>query len=153
MYESTLSFPGHFQGLHVHFDRLRRELDEVFGSAAASSPRPRATAPGSFPAINIGHTAHGVEIQAFAPGLDATQIDITLDRGVLTLSGERPPHVAEGDKVTAYSRERASGRFKRAISLPDDIDPGQVQATYRHGVLRISVARREAAQPQRIEVH
>ena len=60
---------------------------------------------------------------------------------------------AEGTrKATLYKRERVSGSFKRAINLPNDIDPSQVQASYRDGVLRVSVARRESAQPKRIAV-
>jgi HSP20 family protein len=149
MYESMLSFPG---SLYGQFDRLRRELDDVFGTAGLPSSI-RSVAPGSFPAINIGNTPQSVEIYAFAPGIDPAQVEVTLDRGVLTLAGERPAVVPEnGDRTSVYSRERVNGRFKRAISLPDDIDAAQVNASYRNGVLRVSVARREAAQPQRIAI-
>jgi HSP20 family protein len=93
-----------------------------------------------------------VEIYAFAPGLDPSKIELTVDRGVLTLAGERPSAVPEDDKVSVFTRERVSGTFKRAISLPDDVDPARVNASYRDGVLRISVARRESAQPKRITI-
>ncbi|MES2886702.1 MAG: Hsp20/alpha crystallin family protein [Pseudomonadota bacterium] len=151
MYESMMSFPG---GLYGQFDRLRRELDGVFGAAGLPSSI-RAVAPGTFPAINVGSTPRSVEVYAFAPGLDAQKIDVTLDRKVLTLSGERAPEVGEpgGEQpLSVYSKERLHGRFKRAVSLPDDVDPAQVTASYRDGVLRVSVARREAVQPQRIAV-
>src|SRR5205814_580030 len=83
-----------------------------------------------------------VEIFAFAPGIDASKVDITLDRGVLTLSGERPNDVPESnDQVGVYSRERLRGSFRRAVNLPDDIDLERVNATYRDGLLRISLAR------------
>ncbi|RZL11039.1 MAG: Hsp20/alpha crystallin family protein [Rubrivivax sp.] len=154
MYTSMLSFPA---SVFSDFDRLRRDLDDVFGLASAPSGI-RSVAPGTYPAINVGHTPTSVEIYAFAPGVDAAQVDVSLDRGVLTISGERPsttPEARDGqeaDKVSVYSRERVSGRFKRAVSLPDDVDPDRVQATYRDGVLHISVARREAAQPRRIAI-
>ena len=151
MYESMMSFPG---SLYGQFDRLRRELDDVFGTSGVPSSI-RAVAPGTFPAVNIGTTPHSVEVYAFAPGLDPQKIDVTLDRKVLTLSGERAPEVREEGSeqpLSFYSKERIHGRFKRAVSLPDDIDPAQVTASYRNGVLRVSVARREAAQPQRIAV-
>lgn len=151
MYESMMSYPG---SLYGQFDRLRRELDDVFGAAGSPSSI-RAVAPGTFPAINVGSTPQSIEVYAFAPGLDADKINVTLDRKVLTLSGERAPDLGDsGDDqpVSFYSRERLHGRFKRAVSLPDDIDPAQVKATYRNGVLRVSVARREAVQPQRIAV-
>jgi HSP20 family protein len=147
MFESMLSFPG---GLFGEFDRLRRELDDVFGVAGMPASI-RSVAPGSYPAINIGTTPGSVEIYAFAPGIDPTKVDVTIDRGVLTIAGERAPTAQDKD-ASVYSRERPSGSFRRAISLPEDADPANVQATYRDGVLRISVARREAAQPKRITI-
>jgi HSP20 family protein len=149
MYESILSQP---YSLFGPFDRLRRELDDVFGSPGLPSSI-RSVAPGTVPAINIGRTATSVEIYAFAPGLDASKIEVTLDRGVLRISGERPSGTPTGDaKVNHYTRERSVGRFTRAVALPDDVDPAHVNATYRDGVLQVSVARRESAQPQRITV-
>jgi HSP20 family protein len=149
MYESFLNHP---YSLFGQFERLRRELDDVFGASGLSSSI-RSVAPGTFPAINVGRTASSVEIYAFAPGLDASKIDVTLDRNVLRLSGERVSGIpAEGSNAQVYTRERGFGSFTRAISLPDDVDPSQVKASYRDGVLQISVARRESAQPKRIEV-
>ena len=149
MYESMLNFPG---GLFGEFERLRRELDDVFGVAGLPSSI-RSVAPGAVPAINVGRTANSVEVYAFAPGMDPSKIDVTLDRGVLRISGERTSAIPEdGDKVHVYSRERGTGSFMRAVSLPDDIDPAQVRASYRDGVLTVSIARRESAQPKRITV-
>jgi HSP20 family protein len=150
MYESLLNFPGSFFG---EFDRLRRELDDVFGAPASI----RSVAPGAFPAINVGSTPNSLEVYAFAPGLDPGKIDVVVDRGVLTLSGERAsplPSEEEARKrrLAIYSRERPYGKFTRAISLPDDVDPAHVNASYRDGVLHISIARRESAQPRRITV-
>jgi HSP20 family protein len=149
MYESLFSVPGAFAG---DFQRLRHELDELFGAVGMPTGI-RSVAPGTFPAINVGNLPQSLEIYAFAPGVDASKIDVTVDRGVLTLAGERPSTLAAGDaKVNVYSRERASGHFHRAISLPDDADPSKVQATYRDGVLHISVARRDAPVPTRIAI-
>ena len=149
MYASILHQP---HSLFGQFERLRRELDDVFGASGLSTGI-RSVAPGTFPAINVGQTTNGVEVYAFAPGLDASKIDVTLDRGVLRISGERASGIPGGDnKPQVYTRERDSGRFMRAISLPDDVDPSQVKATYRNGVLQISIGRREAAQPKRINV-
>lgn len=149
MYESILNHPSSLFG---QFERLRRELDDVFGVSALPTSI-RSVAPGSGPAINIGRTPTSVEIYAFAPGLDASKIDVTLDRGVLRISGERASGIPANDpKVHVYTRERDAGSFTRAISLPDDVDPAHVNASYRDGVLQVSVARRESAQPKRITV-
>ena len=149
MYESILNQPSSLFG---QFERLRRELDDVFGVSGLPNSI-RSVAPGTVPAINVGRTATSVEIYAFAPGLDATKIEVTLDRGVLRISGERASGIPTDDpKVHVYTRERGAGSFTRAISLPDDVDPAHVNASYRDGVLQVSVARREAAQPKRITV-
>jgi HSP20 family protein len=133
------------------FDRLRRELDDLFGMAGLPTGI-RSAAPGAFPALNIGNTPTSVEVYAFAPGIDPSQIDVTIDRGVMTISGERASALPEDDKVNVYANERFTGRFRRAISLPEDIDPSKVEASYRDGVLRVSVARRESSLPKRITV-
>ena len=149
MYESILTQPNNLFG---QFERLRRELDDVFGVSGLPTSI-RSVAPGTEPAVNVGRTPSSVEIYAFAPGLDASKIEVTLDRGVLRISGERASVIPRDDtKLHVYTRERGTGSFSRAISLPDDIDPAQVNATYRDGVLRVSVARRESAQPKRIAV-
>lgn len=149
MYESILNHP---YSLFGQFERLRRELDDVFGVSGLPSSI-RSVAAGTTPAINIGRTAGSVEIYAFAPGLDASKIEVTLDRGVLRISGERAPSIPTHDpKLQVYARERGTGGFTRAISLPDDVDAAHVKASYRDGVLQVSVARRESAQPKRITV-
>ena len=117
------------------------------------SPSIRGFSRGGFPAINVGSTRQSVEIYAFAPGVDPASIDVQLEKGVLTVAGERrsvlPPPEAQ---ATAHIDERFSGRFRRVVTLPDDIDANAVSARYRDGVLHISIQRRAAAAPRRITV-
>ncbi|MBI2771622.1 MAG: Hsp20/alpha crystallin family protein [Burkholderiales bacterium] len=149
MYESILSQPNSLLG---QFERLRREMDDMLGAPGLPSSI-RSAAAGTVPAVNVGQTTTSVEVYAFAPGLDASRIEVTLDRGVLRISGERAAGIPANDpKVQVYARERGTGSFTRAISLPEDVDPAQVNASYRDGVLQVSIARREAAQPKRITV-
>ncbi|MEO7851310.1 MAG: Hsp20/alpha crystallin family protein, partial [Rubrivivax sp.] len=104
MYESLFNSPSHLFG---HFEQLRRELDDLFGGSGPSGIR--SVAAGSAPAVNIGRTERSVEVYAFAPGLDASKIDVSIDRGVLRISGERKRGVPQGDsEMQVYSRERAS---------------------------------------------
>jgi HSP20 family protein len=147
MYSSLWTFPSSF---FSDFDRLQREFDEHFGAFGAPSSI-RSVAPGTFPAINVGNTPGSVEVYAFAPGLDASKLDVTVDRGVLSISGERAATPQDNGAKT-YSRERFSGSFRRAVSLPEDADASQVKASYRDGILRISIARRAESQPRRITV-
>jgi HSP20 family protein len=146
MYESLLNFPG---GLFGDLERVRREIDQVFG-APGQPASIRAVAPGSFPALNVGTTPSSVEVYAFAPGLEADKIEVTVDRGVLTIAGERAAPADE--QANLYSRERLFGSFKRALSLPEDVDPERVSASYRDGLLQVSIARKAAVQPMRIAV-
>jgi len=148
MFDSIFSpFPG---GLFSELDRLQRSLNQSF--AVLGSPSIRAVAE-PFPAINIGNTAQAVEIYAFVPGVDTSKLDISIDRGLLSLSGERASDVPEsGERSSVYANERFAGRFKRVVSLPEDIDPSKVEAACKDGVLHITVARRVSAQPRRIEI-
>lgn len=135
----------------AELDRLQREMSSLFDL----SPSIRGTARGGYPALNIGATPQSVEIYAFAPGIDPAKVEVNLDRGVLTLAGERSAATpaASDEKATLHVNERFAGRFRRVVSLPDDIDPQAVTASYRDGVLHVSIQRKAAAQPRRIEVH
>ncbi|MDP1650410.1 MAG: Hsp20/alpha crystallin family protein [Rubrivivax sp.] len=133
----------------AELDRLQRDINTRFDY----SPSIRGFGRGGYPALNVGSTPTAVEIYAFAPGIDPAAVEINLDRGVLTIDGERKATLPAGDEKTAlHLNERFVGRFRRVVSLPDDIDPGAVTADYRDGVLHVSVKRRESAQPRRIEV-
>ena len=149
MFESLFASPF---GLFNEFDRLRRELDRSFGTPGAPASI-RAVARGAYPAINIGTTPKSVEIYAFAPGLDRDKIEVSVDKGLLTITGERASELPKDvDGRNLYANERFTGRFRRVVSLTDDVDPTKVEARYVDGLLRISVAKREAAQPQRIQI-
>lgn len=135
--------------LWAELERLQREAP----STSEPSPNIRGVGHGSYPALNIGSTPQSVEIHAFAPGLEPASIEVHLDRGVLTIAGERAGLQPARDKTaTLHINERFAGRFRRVISLPDDIDPNEISADYRDGVLHVSVARRAASQPRRIAV-
>ena len=140
------------QGLFDQLETLHRTLSGALGPDGGPDAI-RSVAAGSFPAINVGRTAGSVEVYAFAPGLDASQIDVTVERGILRISGERRPlEIDPKAGAQAYAAERTQGRFLRAVTLPDDVDTSKVEARYRDGVLRVSIGLQQAAQPQRIAV-
>lgn len=145
MYQSL--FP---RDLFAELDRLQREMREAF----ELTPSIRGLGRGGFPALNIGGTPQTVEIFAFAPGLDPASVDISLDRGVLTIAGERAATLPADtdDKAAVHINERFSGRFRRVLTVSDDVDPSTVSASYHDGVLHVSAKRRESAQPRRITV-
>jgi len=103
------------------------------------------------PAIDVQEQEDRYLIRADVPGVDAKDLDITTDEGVLILQGTRE---TRSDEETSGVRraERASGRFYRRFSLPDTADSAAIRADYRHGVLEVSIPKQAKAQPQRIEV-
>lgn len=138
------------QEMFSEMNRLQREMQQFFDI----SPSIRGLARGGFPAMNVGGTPQSVEIYAFTPGVDPASIEVNLENGVLTIEGERKPTLpGKEEKATLHIGERFVGRFRRVVTLPDDIDPNAVEASCREGVLRISIKRREAAQPRRISFH
>ncbi len=134
--------------IFAELDSLQREIQESFDL----SPGIRGLGRGGFPALNIGGTPKSVEVYAFTPGLDPAKLDVSLDRGVLTIAGERASELPDDDKATVHVNERFDGRFRRVVSLPDDLDPDGVSAESRDGVLHISIKRRESTQPRRIAI-
>ena len=130
-------------------NRLQRELDESFGLWPQAAEL-RAPGWGSWPPINIGATPERVDVYLFAPGLDPNELDINIQRNLLTIAGQRRIDRAEDQRW--YRTERHSGEFRRAVTLPEDADPDRVEASYRDGVLHVQVQRHVASQPRRINV-
>jgi HSP20 family protein len=136
--------------LFAELDRLQRQVQQFSGPTTSI----RGFGRNGFPAMNVGGTPDSVEIYAFAPGVDPSVLDVSIERGVLTISGGRESNLPGDEKKAAvHINERFSGRFHRAVSLPDDVDPNQVTAKYNDGVLHVSIQRRASAQPRRIEIH
>ncbi len=132
-------------------NRLQSVLDQVSRPSERSSIRGQAAS--GFPVINVGTTPDTIEVMALAPGLDPNALQLTIDRGLLVIAGERNGAVPESDDATSvYAQERFAGNFRRVVSLPEDADPGKVQASYQDGILRVTVAKRESSKPRRIEV-
>lgn len=144
MYRSL--FP---RDLFAELDRLQRDMQQAFDL----SPTIRGIGRNGFPALNIGSTPQSVEVFAFAPGIDPSKLEVNLERGLLTIAGERKADLPKPEaKAAVHINERFEGSFRRVLTLPDDADPDAVEAKYRDGVLQISIQRRASAQPRRIAV-
>lgn len=144
-------FSSNFEGGQFHeFRRLERELDELLGRWRMPGAGIRSMARDTFPPVNAGVNAEQADVYLFAPGLDPKQIDVTVQNNLLTITGERNVELPE--QATFYRRERHDGAFRRVVTLPEDVDPEQVNATYRDGVLHVIVRRRESSRPRRVEI-
>jgi HSP20 family protein len=129
-------------------DALQREMDRLFGPWFGEGIRNSRS--GAFPALNIGASSDAVHVYVYAPGMNAKDFEITLQQNVLSIDGNREP--AEDKDCTWYLRERFSGGFRRVVTLPDDVDPDRVAASYADGVLHLQIKRREAVLPRQISV-
>ncbi|MGD8312157.1 MAG: Hsp20/alpha crystallin family protein [Gammaproteobacteria bacterium] len=146
MFGNETNFEG---SLFDEFRRMQEGMDEFFGRG----PWPvgiRAVSRGTYPPINVGSTPEQVDVYLFAAGLDPKSLDISIQRNLLTVSGERKAPVKEG--ADYYRKERYDGSFRRLITLPEDVDPDQVSAHYSDGVLQIHIKRHETSRPRQIEV-
>jgi HSP20 family protein len=144
-----MSDPFFSNDLLAEFERLQRQVASLLPGMPSSL---RATRSETFPPINIGGTDDSVEVVAFAPGIDASTLDISIDKGLLTISGERKLAQPPGDETRVYARERFMGAFRRVIELPEHADPDKVIARYTNGCLTISIGRLEASRPRAISV-
>ena len=135
--------------LFDEFRRMEQEMDQLFGRNPWTSGI-RSVARGTYPPINIGSTPEQVDVYLFAAGVDPKALEISIHQNLLTIDGERRLITEEG--ADYFRKERNDGAFHRVVTLPDDVDPEQVEAAYRDGVLRITIKRRVKSQPRQIEV-
>lgn len=103
------------------------------------------------PAVDIEEYADKFVLYADVPGVDPAGIEVTLEQGVLTLSGSREQAVEQAG-IERKRSERASGKFLRRFVLPDTADSDAVSASGRHGVLQVVIPKRAQAQPRKIAV-
>lgn len=104
------------------------------------------------PPVDIEEYPDKFVLYADIPGVEPSSIDVTLENGVLTLSGVRE-RAAAPKEVQSRREERTGGRFYRRFSLPDTVDSGSVSAHGKNGVLEIVIPKRPASQPRKIAVN
>ncbi len=126
-------------------------LDEVF-APGFSTVTPRRGQQQNYPQVNMGVTDKSVEIYLFAPGMNADELDVTLEKNLLSISGNREADELD-DNESLSRRERFIGKFKRTIALPETVDPDKTEAIYRDGILHINVAKKEEVRPHQIKVN
>jgi len=132
------------------FDQLQRELNMPMSKFDTEENGNVATANWA-PAVDIKEDDKAFTLLADIPGVDPDNIEITMDKGVLTIKGER-----QSEKKTEeenYKRvERQYGVFYRRFSLPDSANADTIEAHSEHGVLKITIPKQEVAQSRRISV-
>jgi HSP20 family protein len=126
---------------------LMKDFDQLFQELTGQAVRQgREFAP----ATDIYETESGVTLQVDLPGHDPKSIEVKVEKGVLTLRSERKANPAAKD--SARRLERGFGVYTRSFKLPDTVDANNVDARYEHGVLTLTLPRKEEAKPRVIEV-
>jgi HSP20 family protein len=128
-------------------DQLQREMNRLFN---ASSKGRVFTAP-SYPAINIWTNDEGQLISAEMPGVNPEDIDINVTGDAVSISGERKPEKVIKD-AHYHRHERSYGTFSRTVQLPFMVDTNKVEASFKNGVLMISLPRAEADKTKKITI-
>ena len=132
------------------FDFAAVQALRFLDQALPQTAEPSASRPWT-PAVDILETENDLVIKADLPEVKQEQIDIRVENGALTLRGERKFVQSEGDK--GYHRiERSYGTFSRTFTLPDTISPDSVRASFKDGVLTVTLPKKEVAKPRQIKV-
>jgi len=126
------------------------DFDQLFDHLAGTLWNPQAVA-GWVPAIDVYEEKDNYVVKAEVPGLKKEDIDISLQDGVLTLSGERKEEVKD-ESAEVYRTERFVGRFQRTLSLPRKVNADKITATYKDGVLTVVLPIAAEAKPKQITV-
>ena len=137
-----------------NLEALQHSLTSLFNRAQTPMPEgqevPMRVADWA-PLVDISEDPKEYVIKAELPEMKKEDVKITLEDGMLTITGDRKFEKEENGKK--YHRvERAYGSFLRTFSLPDDASPGNVSADFKDGVLKVRLTKDEKARPQQIEV-
>ena len=143
-------------------ERVRPQIDHAFeqvgGRQGGRTGRtfPTAFLPGraarAYPLVNVSEDADALYVTALAPGLDPTAIQLTVQANRLTIAGEKQRLAAEIQPEAFHRSERAAGTFMRTVPLPIDVEPEQVRADYKNGLLVVTLPKAEQAKPKQIPV-
>jgi HSP20 family protein len=128
---------------------MQREFDRLFGRTAGERPRAEGS-PVFAPAMEVAGENEGWYVRLALPGIDPAEVQVEVTGNQLVVRGERKEE-RRGEAKTFMS-EISYGRFERTLMLPETLDADRVKASFRHGVLELTLPLREAAKPRRIEV-
>ena len=133
------------------WSNLREELNSLFESPFLATSNRQDLFGGWSPALDLYQNNDNVVAVIEVPGMRKEDIEISLHDGMLTISGERTSGGSNGEK--AERTERFTGKFRRSITLPTRVDVAKVNATYKDGILTVTLPKAEDAKPKQIKVN
>ena len=126
---------------------FRRDLDRLFDDAFRTT-----TTDTWAPAVDVHEDATSLLFTADLPGVPQDKISVQLDKGVLTIAGERSSERTESESARLLRTERTFGTFSGSFQLPQNADEQQVDASYQHGVLTVRVGKVAPVSPRKIDI-
>jgi len=131
---------------------LRQTMDRVFEDSFLRSPFWTGSAPegGAIP-LDITSTPDALVVEAALPGVRPEDVEITVESGTLTISGELESERSEGEGDQLI-REIRRGTFTRSITLPQGLEPDQAEATFENGILHLRLPKAEQVKPRQIRI-
>ena len=145
-----IDFPTFGMGSHLaELERMRRQMDQIYGRLQGENAH-QSPPSGVFPLINLTQDSDHYFIRAELPGVPADALDIQSTGRNVSITGERKIQVEQSARY--HRRERESGRFSRAFTLPGDIDRDNISASLVDGILTITVPKAPEAKPRQITI-
>jgi HSP20 family protein len=130
-------------------EQLQRRMNRVFQNVFGVERSPWRV--GVYPLVNISEDRDHIYVRAELPGVQAADLEITVQNHSLILRGERKI-ATEEKQVNYHRRERESGFFRRVLALPGRMQADRVEATCKDGILTIKLAKPEETKPRKIQV-
>jgi len=132
--------------------KLRKDMDELWGRFFGDAVFPAFSETIWSPALDVKETKENIVVTAEIPGLSAQEVEVTISGDLLTIKGEKKQEKEEKDQ-SYHLIERRYGSFSRSVRLTTDVDPKNIKATHKEGVLTISLPKTEKAKEKQIKIN
>jgi len=135
------------------FEKARNEMDRLWDTFLFGVPQKRDLWEEAewLPAVDVAETKNEIVVNVEAPGMDPKEFDISLSEGTLTIKGEKKQEKVE-EEENYHLVERRYGTFTRSISLPKKVEGDKIIASYKDGILRVTLPKFEEAKKKEIKV-
>jgi HSP20 family protein len=133
------------------FERMRRDMDRLWGSFFQRGARRTDEDTEWLPSLDVAETKDEIVVKAEVPGMDPKDIDISLSDGLLTIKGEKKQEREEKEE-DYHLVERSYGTFTRSIRLPKEVRRDKISASYKNGVLKVTLPKSEEAKQKEIKI-
>jgi HSP20 family protein len=133
------------------FERVRRQMDRLWDSFLEGGLIRRGEETEWLPSLDVAETKNELVVKAEVPGMDPKDIDISLSDGMLTIRGEKRQEKEEKE-ADYHLVERSYGSFTRSVQLPKEVQSDKIGASYKNGILKISLPKSEEAKKKEIKI-